>query len=360
MIEKIAYNNILLEIVISKKWRIVRHILMIVLLALFFYPKIDPTPFYNLGIKNVETIISGIRMISLAMYILSIGTIYLNLLFFVPRYLMKNKYGLYFVYNFFLAIVYFLIEYFVTISFVGGLSEYLPSTDFSFKSFLDSALIPFVFLSATAGYQVFKKWIRDTALLSEMREAKIQEELRHLKNQINPHFLFNTLNNLNTLITVDANKATAVVLGLSDVLRYQLYEANDDKVLLKKDIEILERYLELEKIRRDNFQFSINVEGDIMGVLIPPFIFINFVENAIKHSVDNQGFSYIALQFSSVNNYLQFTCKNSKPSIIKAKVNGGLGLKNIKRRLELIYSETFSLDINDNTKEFLIQLTLPI
>jgi Histidine kinase len=359
MIDKIPYNNILLEIVISKKWSVARHIFMIVLLASFFYPNIDPKPFKELGIKNVEVIINGIKMVSLVVYILAIVTIYLNLLFFVPKYLMRNKYERYFISSFLLTIIYFFIEYSVTKYFVGGLSQYLPLPDFSFKGFLDSALIPFVFLSATAGYQVFKKWIRDTALLAEMKQNKIQEELNHLKNQINPHFLFNTLNNLNTLITVDAAKASAVVLGLSDVLRYQLYEANDDKVLLKKDIEMLQRYLELEKIRRDNFQFSINIEGNILNTLIPPFIFINFVENAIKHSVDNQGFSFIALQFSIVNDRLQFICKNSKPSIIKAKVNGGLGLKNIKRRLELIYGVTFSLNINDD-KEFLIQLTLPI
>ena len=185
-------------------------------------------------------------------------------------------------------------------------------------------------------------------------------ELINLRSQLNPHFLFNTLNNLNTLITVDSNKASAVVLGLSDVLRYQLYEADENKVLLKKDIEILRQFLELEKIRRDNFQFSIKTEGDIAAIFIPPFIFINFVENAIKHSVDNTGFSYISLDFNVAGSHLYFTCKNSKPSTIKVKVNGGLGLQNIKRRLELMYEDKFTLETKDDEKEFLIALALPL
>jgi LytS/YehU family sensor histidine kinase len=197
-------------------------------------------------------------------------------------------------------------------------------------------------------------------LLAEMREAKIQEELTNLKNQINPHFLFNTLNNLNTLISTDAGKASAVVLGLSDVLRYQLYEANGDKVLLKKDIEIVRQFLELEKIRRDNFQFGITVEGTVGGVMIPPFIFINFVENAIKHSADNKGFSYISLDFTVANGYLNFNCNNSKPAMAVIKNTGGLGLQNIKRRLELMYANTFTLAINDEAKEFTINLKLPV
>jgi sensor histidine kinase YesM len=360
MAEKFTYNNFLLDVLISKKWSIIRHVGMILFLALFFYPQIDLAPLKKIGIKDIGAAVYAIRVGSLMMYLFAMSLIYFNLLILTPVFLIKNKFGLYTIACFILAFVYYIIEYFFTTIFLKDFKEFIPTSEFSFKGFVDSAFIPLVFLAASAGYKVFKKWIKDTALLAELKQVKVQEELNHLKNQINPHFLFNTLNNLNTLITVNPQKASSVVLGLSDVLRYQLYEATDDKVLLKKDIEILQQYLELEKIRRDNFKFSINIEGNINGILIPPFIFINFVENAIKHSVDNQGFSYIAIHFIETNGMISFNCKNSKPAIIKAKINGGLGLKNISRRLELIYGELVKLEVIDNTKEFYVDLKLPI
>ncbi len=360
MADKFTYNNFLLDVLISKKWSIMRHVGMILFLALFFYPQIDLAPLKKIGIKDINAAVHTIRVGSLMMYLFAMALIYFNLLILTPAFLIKNKFGLYTIACFILAFVYYIIEYFFTTVFLKDFKEFIPTSEFSFKGFVDSAFIPLVFLAASAGYKVFKKWIKDTALLAELKQSKIQEELNHLKNQINPHFLFNTLNNLNTLISLDAKKASAVVLGLSDVLRYQLYEATDDKVLLKKDIEILQQYLELEKIRRDNFQFSINIESNLNGILVPPFIFINFIENAIKHSVDNQAFSYIAIHFLETKGELSFICKNSKPSVIKAKTNGGLGLKNIKRRLDLMYGETVKVETKDDAKEFYVHLKLPI
>jgi Histidine kinase/GHKL domain len=358
--EKIIQNNILLDILIGKKWRIIRHVMMLIFLAILFYPNIDTSMIKKINFGNADDIVAALNKTALAIYFISVFFIYFNLFFLTPRYLLKNKYLLYFVGCLLSILLYSFLEITIGKYCLNTLSDIVPFPRFSFKGFVDSAFLPIIFFGATAGLQIFKKWIRDSALLAELKQSKVEQELLQLKNQINPHFLFNTLNNLNTLITVDPNKASAIVLGLSDVLRYQLYEADENKVLLKKDIEILRQFLELEKIRRDNFQFSITTEGEIAAVFIPPFVFINFVENAIKHSVDNTGFSYISLYFNVANNHLYFTCKNSKPSTIKAKVNGGLGLQNIKRRLELMYEGNFTLDINDDEKEFLITLDLPL
>jgi sensor histidine kinase YesM len=353
-------KSFLLDLAIGKRWRIARHICLIVFFAILFYPNVDETMIKKLNVQNAEGIIAAFNKTSIILYFVSLFFIYLNFFLLIPRFLLKNKFSLYIICCAICVCIIFIVDVSVAKFCLKSLLEFVPVPTFSLKGFIDSALIPVVFLAATAGYQVFKKWITDSALLAELKQHKIEQELTNLKNQINPHFLFNTLNNLNTLITVDADKASAVVLGLSDVLRYQLYEANEEKVLLKKDIEILQQFLELEKIRRDNFQFSITTDGDIFSILIPPFIFINFVENAIKHSVDNTGFSFISAHFSVVKNILVFTCKNSKPSVIKAKVNGGLGLQNIKRRLELMYEEKFLLDIKDDKNEFMITLQLPI
>ncbi len=353
-------NQFLLDFAISKKWRLVRHGCMIIILGVALINTISPEPLRQLNIPNIDKLVRYINYEFYLIYLLALICIYSNLLFLIPTFLYKKKYGLYLIGCIFLATFYFILQVIYENYFLKEMSKYITVTEFSIGGYISASLIPFIFLMGSAGYEIFKKWLKDNALLAEMKQAKTEQELANLKNQINPHFLFNTLNNLNTLISVDAAKASAVVLGLSDVLRYQLYEANEEKVLLKKDIEILQQYLELEKIRRDNFQFSITTDGDVFSVLIPPFIFINFVENAIKHSVDNTGFSFISVHFSLIDNVLVFTSKNSKPSIIKAKINGGLGLQNIKRRLELMYEEKFSLVIKDDKREFLITLQLPL
>ncbi len=333
---------------------------MVVFFAILFYPSIDGEMINKLSPKNANVIINGLKYSSLIAFLVAMFFIYLNLLVLTPKFLLKNKISVYLLFCFLSVLLMYISEIIVSKQFLYMVEELAPLPKFTLKSFVDSSLIPIVFLAASAGYQVFKKWVVDSAQLAALKQTKVEQELTNLKNQINPHFLFNTLNNLNTLITVDADKASAVVLGLSDVLRYQLYEAVEDKVLLKKDIEILQQYLELEKIRRDNFQFSINTEPEVFNVLIPPFIFINFVENAIKHSVDNMNFSYISVHYTITNGRLHFTCKNSKPSIIKTNLNGGLGLQNIKRRLELIYEDRFELQIKSNSNEFVIELYLPL
>lgn len=358
--EKIVTNNLLLEFLIGKNWREVRHALMLFFLAVLFYPNIDVSMIKKLNYGNADTIVRSMNQTSFFLYFVSVFFIYLNLFFLTPTYLLKNKYLFYFIGCSISLSIYFFAEIFIGKYFLKNLSEVVPLPDFSFKSFVDAVFLPIIFFAATAGLEIFKKWHRDSALFAALKQSKIEQELLHLKNQINPHFLFNTLNNLNTLITVDPNKASAVVLGLSDVLRYQLYEADENKVLLKKDIEILRQYLELEKIRRDNFQFSITADVSTTAILIPPFIFINFVENAIKFSVDNTRFSFITLDFKVAENCLHFTCRNSKPIIAKEKINGGLGLQNIQRRLELMYEQDFTLHIKDDVNEFLITLELPL
>jgi Histidine kinase len=358
--EKVIGNSLLLQMLIGKKWSIVRHISLIVFLGILFYPSIDETMISKVSPLNSKEIVLGLRKASVVAYVVTLFFVYFNLFFLSPTFLMRNKFVAY-ISSCLIAIFFiFVSDVLVSSYFLKMVEDLAPLPTISLKGFVDASLIPIVFLAACAGYQVFKKWIVDSAQLADLKQTKVEQELTNLKNQINPHFLFNTLNNLHTLINIDQAKASSVVLGLSDVLRYQLYEANDDKVVLKKDIQVLKQFLELEKIRRDNFQFSINIEGNIAGVLIPPFIFINFIENAIKHSVDNQGFSFIALSFEMKNNTLFFTCKNSKPSVIKAKINGGLGLKNISRRLELIYAENHQLKIKDTEKEFLIELNISI
>ena len=229
----------------------------------------------------------------------------------------------------------------------------------SFLHFLQVGLVGAVLLGSVVGFSVFKKWIFDMQRMSELKQMNLKSELEQLKSQVNPHFLFNTLNNAVVLIKTDPDKASQVLLGLSDLLRYQLYDSTKEKISLKKDIEFITNLLELEKIRKDDFTYDIHTEGKTEGIMLPPFLFIPFIENGIKHGASSVGHSYLKLNFRITSTHLYFYTENSKPAI-KQNAIGGLGLKNIIRRLELLYPGNYLLDIKDETAKYIIYLTIPL
>ena len=346
----------------NKKWRIVRHLVLIIVLGIVISmpSDIDINFLKKLGVLNPQEALSILHRTVYIVYFFCLAMIYFNLFVLVPKLLFKNKILIYLLSLVFLVSIKYTIEAICQTI----LNNYIPKDfilfDVNFKGYVESTTIAFVFLIATAGYKIFKKWVYESRQLAEMKEAKLKEELTNLKNQINPHFLFNTLNNLNTLITTNTSRASAVVLGLSDVLRFYLYEADKDKVLLKKDIDILRQVLELEKIRRDDFQFSLTTDSNISGLMIPPFIFTNFVENAIKYSVNNNSFSFVTIHFVVIDNHVVFSCENSTPPLKVINKYGGLGLQNVQRRLELMYGQNFVLDMNEEENKYSVKLKLPI
>lgn len=132
---------------------------------------------------------------------------------------------------------------------------------------------------------MFTHWLRYNLRIDELESTTLQSELTFLKNQINPHFLFNMLNNANVLIKRNPEEASKVLFKLEDLLRYQINDSSRERVSLASDIRFLNDYLNLEKIRRDNFQFTLRQEGEVDSIWIQPLLFIPFVENAVKHSL---------------------------------------------------------------------------
>ena len=362
MLNNTTSEDFLITFFESKTWRFVRHLTLIIVLAIIIATPSDLNIDFlkKLGVINPQEVLNILRITVYIVYFFCLAMIYVNLFVLVPKYLFKNKIITYLIFLILLVSTKYCIEAVCQ----SILNKFVPAEfkmfDVDFKGYIESTTIAFVFLIATAGYRVFKKWVYESKQFAALKEATLKEELTNLKNQINPHFLFNTLNNLNTLIATDSRKASAVVLGLSDVLRFYLYEANKEKVLLKKDIEILKQVLELEKIRRDDFQFSLNFDNSISGLMVPPFIFTNFVENAIKHSVDNNLFSFVHIKFRVESSHLVFECENSLPNVKLINNVGGLGLQNVKRRLELIYNNEYSLAMNDIDNKYLVKLKLPL
>ena len=195
----------------------------------------------------------------------------------------------------------------------------------------------------------------------EMETVNKDIEFQALQAQINPHFLFNMLNNANVLIKRNPEEASKVLFKLEDLLRYQINDSSRERVSLASDIRFLNDYLNLEKIRRDNFQFTLRQEGEVDSIWIQPLLFIPFVENAVKHSFDSEYSSYVHVFFKVDAHRLDFRCENSNPAVAvqQGKV-GGIGLANIQRRLGLLYPEHYKLEQREDENLYSVILSITL
>ena len=188
-------------------------------------------------------------------------------------------------------------------------------------------------------FQFFTDWFKKNKLKIELERKNYESNFALLRSQINPHFLFNTLHNIDTLIYDNQDKASKSLVKLSDIMRYMLKEAKLDFVDLSKEIEHLENYLSLEKLRLKNEKFlNYKTCGDSEGIKIAPMIMIPFVENAFKHCVDSSIENGIMIKITVENKKMNFVCENQydKTETDKDKVHG-IGLETVKKRLDLIY-----------------------
>ncbi len=212
-----------------------------------------------------------------------------------------------------------------------------------------------------SGIKIFKHYIINESRLKKLETDNLKTELVYLKNQINPHFLFNSLNNIYVLNRKDPNQASESILTLSDLLRYQLYECNQERVGLQNEINNLKNFIELEQLRKDNSELEFNINGEVLGKKIAPYIFIPFVENAIKHSSSsNNELSFLKIKFDITDRHLKFIVENSKPELPLITETGGIGLINVKRRLELVYPDNHNLEIIDEKKSYKVILSIEL
>lgn len=232
---------------------------------------------------------------------------------------------------------------------------------FSFISFFASIVLLVLIIAGSSTIILFQRYLLSGQYIDKLENATMQSELEQLKNQINPHFLFNMLNNANVLIKENPTEAVTVLSKLKDLLKYQLKESVSEQVRLEDDIRFLTDFLNMEKIRRDNFDFILSTEGEIGKVIVPPLLFIPFVENAVKHNNDNKILSYVHLYFKVADDSLTFICINSKPvEQQEQQTDGGIGLANIRRRLELLYDIGHSLQVSETDITYTINLRLKL
>lgn len=346
-------NPILYTLLLNPRYRIFRHLVLLLCCGI-------------MGINNgyLEFRSSPDPVFVVVLMLVFFIPVYVNVCWLVPRFLLRNRYTLY------LSLVSGTILVVVSCTLFIQLAEknaFLHDIDkeivhnpgMAIINILSGILSIGLLIAGSSAVLLIRHWIICGQRIDALVSATMKSELDQLKNQINPHFLFNMLNNANVLTKENPGEARRVIFRLKDLLEYQLKESLSESVRLTNEIRFLTDFLNLEKIRRDNFEYDITTEGNIETVGIPPLLFIPFVENAVKHNNDNGILSYVRLRFKVDGGTLSFTCTNSKPSV-KRESDGGLGLANITRRLQLLYNDTYTLHINENEITYTIYLCLKL
>ncbi|HKK88992.1 MAG TPA: histidine kinase [Saprospiraceae bacterium] len=217
-----------------------------------------------------------------------------------------------------------------------------------------------IFLSTTI--KLSTDWVWNQRRMNKLEKQNIQSEIKLLKAQINPHFLFNTLNNIYALSLKNDPNTPEVILKLSGILRYILYECNEKEVPLLKEWTYIENYIDLEKLRLSNpvkLEFEAEIKNDKFQ--FAPLILMTFVENAFKHGLKNQDAdTFIRIKLYQEGRQMSFNIVNSKPPVVPqgARERRGIGLENIKKRLELLYPAQYELDIKNTREQYQINLQI--
>ncbi len=285
--------------------------------------------------------------------------IYANLLYLIPRYLSQKKFIIYVLFLLLLIVVLTPIKIFIKIlmSNEPDFQMYFVQNQFYFFLYL------FLVAVASTLFSIFNDWMVHQRDRIELESRTMQSELNFLRSQINPHFLFNTLNNLYALTLKKSDDAPQIVLKLSEMMRYMLYECNERRVLLSKELSYIKNYLDLERLRQpDKVDIQFEVKGHIFEQKIAPLLLIPFIENSFKHGLNNQILEgFVLIELTVDNQRLEFKISNSKaPSQPKSthRKSGGIGLVNVRRRLNLIYPGQYDLDIRNEPDVYTVILSL--
>jgi len=294
----------------------------------------------------------------------------INLIYLLPELYFKRKLSLYFLFSFLLfgGIIWLLNNDMLVFSELAEKFE-VPEKIFNQRRDTEAVtwlryFIPILisFVGSTLIELTHFANKKEKAAISIEKE-KLDTEIKFLKSQINPHFLFNVLNNIYALTVIKSDKAPDNLMRLSEMLRYMLYDSNDGKVPLHKEIEYLENYISLASLKDSRgLNIIIDLDKSQPSLQVPPLLFIPFVENAFKHSkIEDLENGFIIISLKTSHKYLEFSIENSIPSVVFKKDKlGGIGLPNTKKRLDILYPNKHLLNISDNEKVYSVYLKLDL
>lgn len=267
-----------------------------------------------------------------------------NFYFLIPKFLYKNKKWSFVVLNLVISFACVLVYY---------LKDFKPNEHIDMQTgkviltyALSFSLIMICIISMAIGHYYLIAWNRERRKMKEQELRNREAELNWLKYQLNPHFLFNTLNNISSLISISPDSAQDNIAKLSDTLRYALYESNSEKVKLCDDAEFIKDYIDLMAMRvGGKAKIDVQIDDFDSNIMISPLLFITLAENAFKHSSSNRNDSYISIWMKLEDGYVVFSSENTiAPKKANDMSTSGIGLENLKRRLEILYPEAHSYE----------------
>lgn len=290
---------------------------------------------------------------------INISLFYLNYLILIPRFLNRKQYAVYAMTVLVVVIGYGLAKYGVGLIFPNDVLLRNSNNIIGFWQYFVSTVITslmFIFLSVVLKFSI--DWFLNERIQRDLENQRLSAELAFLKSQINPHFLFNSLNSIYSLAYQKSENTPGAILKLSEIMRYMLYESNDNKVALEKELQYLQNYIDLQKIRFGKKAFiDFKIEGEVGDQRIVPLLLIAFIENAFKHGVANDTDTAIKLLIRIEASSLYFFIQNKKHTDNR-DASGGIGLSNVKRRLDLLYPRKYSLEIRDEIDTYTCELSL--
>jgi LytS/YehU family sensor histidine kinase len=211
-----------------------------------------------------------------------------------------------------------------------------------------------------AGLQISMRWANLEQEKVTIEKESVENQLAFLKNQVSPHFFMNTLNNIHALVDIDAEESKKAIIKLSNLMRHLLYDSEEKATPIKKEIEFINSYIELMKLRfSDKVKINVEIPLEIPNKSIPPLLFTSLLENAFKHGISYNKESFITINISFNEHFLNFKIKNSNHQKI-AETASGIGIENTRKRLDLIYKNKYNLTINVSEKIYQVNLKVPI
>ena len=293
-----------------------------------------------------------------------IGVFYLNYSLLVPKLLLNRR-----------IVLHLILSILIVLFFIYILEKVIPhprvqpllnnainppglQNPIEFKSFFRSFPLLLLIFALSTSIRLVSGWYKAEKQRAQVEAQKVNSELMFLKAQLNPHFLFNTLNSIYSLANKKSDDTTVAIVTLSELMRYMIYEANEDLVPLEKEIEHIKNYISLQLLRlKDTSGVRINVHGNL-NFKIEPLLLISFIENAFKYGTDFKGKTNIRIKITVLNETLNLYVYNTSSSQKAKNKNSGIGIENIKNRLNLSYPDSHTLKITSDKNSYEVNLDL--
>jgi two-component system LytT family sensor kinase len=297
--------------------------------------------------------------------LMNVAVFYINYIFLINEFIKKTKrYVWYMVSFFFLMLITTAIKTVISVLNPAEMLHYTRAGKV-YEIDLNETVVRYLFVAGfflvcSCIIKFGVDWFSNERIQRNLESEKKDMELQFLKSQLNPHFLFNSLNNIYSLAYQKSEKTADAILKLSEIMRYMIYESNDSWVALNKEVEYVQSFVELQKLRfKDGAAVAITINGEIDGQKIVPLILISFVENAFKHGVANDPTDPIKINIIANQKILHFSVTNKKSKTNKDAM-GGVGLNNVERRLQLLYPNRYKLNIVNSATHYTTELMLDL